>query len=145
MTGEIACADTNIFVRALTQDDARQTRAAFHLLQRLQTDQLTLVINDVILTELMWVLRVKRYNLSREAIAERMEALLNTDGIVVKPADLSANVSGALKLYTDFNIDYTDAYIASWMKNSGLEIIYTFNTRHFRRVPGLIVKEPEID
>lgn len=145
MTSEIACADTNVFVRALTQDDARQTRAAFHLLQRLQTGQLTLVINDIILTELMWVLRLKRYNLSPAAIAERIEALLNTDGIVVKPADLGANISGALKLYSDFNIEYIDAYIASWMKKNDLEIIYTFNIRHFRRVPGLTVKEPQGD
>ncbi len=91
------------------------------------------------------MLSLKRYNLNHEAVVTRIEALLNTDGIVIKPADLSANISAALKLYLDHNIDYTDAYIASWMQNHDIDAIYTFNIKHFKRIKRLIVKEPHAD
>jgi predicted nucleic-acid-binding protein len=139
---ETACADTNIFVRALTQDDLKQTKAAYNLLKRTQSGDLAIVINDVILTELIWVLSLKRYGLHRRDVGRLIEALLNTDGIVVKPANLSEDVSEALKLYVDQNIEYTDAYIGSWMKKNGIGILYTFNTRHMGRIPDIEVRVP---
>jgi predicted nucleic acid-binding protein len=139
---EIACADTNVFVRALTLDDPAQTEAAHRLLKRIQTGDLTLVVNDVILTELLWVLKSKRYQLTSHEISERVEALLNTDGILVQPANLSANLTEALHLYVSQNIEYTDAYIGCWMKHNGIDTIYTFNARHFNRIQGITVKIP---
>ena len=139
---EIACADTNVFIRALTQDDPKQTQQAYNLLQRTQVGDLTLVINDVILTELIWVLNSKRYKLTHSDVSRRINALMNTDGIVVKAAGLGGNVSEALQLYLDQNIDYTDAYIGSWMKKNGIDTIYTFNIKHFKRIEGITVKVP---
>lgn len=139
---EIACADTNIFVRALTRDDPTQTKAAHNLLKRIQTGDLKLVINDVILTELIWVLSSKRFGLSHSDISSMIQALVNTDGIEVRHADMGENVLESLKLFVDKNIDYTDAYIGSWMKKNGIATIYTFNTKHFNRIEGITVKRP---
>jgi predicted nucleic-acid-binding protein len=139
---EIACADTNVFVRALTRDDPAQTKAAHNLLKRTRTGDLKLVINDVILTELIWVLASKKFGLSHSDISRMIEALINTDGIQVKSADMGENVMDTLKLFVDQNIDYTDAYIGSWMKKNNIGTIYTFNTKHFNRIEGIVVKRP---
>lgn len=143
MTNEIACADTNVFARALTRDDPLQTQAALNLLQKTKTGEMVLIINDVILIEIMWVLNLKRYGLSRETVSELVGAVLNTDGIMVRSANLGANISEALQLYLDYNIGYTDAYIGSWMKHNELQVIYTFNAKHFNKIPGIVAKTPE--
>lgn len=140
---EIACADTNVFVRALTQDDPKQVKAAQNLINRTKSGNLTLIINDVILTELVWVLSLKRYNLRHSDVRRLIEALINTDGIIVKPANLGEDVSESLKLFVDQNIEYTDAYIGSWMKKNGIGIIYTFNKKHFNRIEGIEVRVPQ--
>jgi predicted nucleic acid-binding protein len=140
---EIACADTNVFVRALTRDDPKQTKAALNLFKRTQTGDLIIVINDVILTELIWVLSIKMFQLSHSDIRRLIEGLINTDGIRVRPANLSKDILEALKLFVDHNIDYTDAYIGSWMKKNGIDIIYTFNKRHFNRIEGIEVRVPQ--
>lgn len=139
---EIICADTNVFARALTLDDPVQTQAAHDLLKRIHSGDLTIWINDVILAELLWVLKAKRYALSRHDISERIESLVNTENIIVKPANLGHNLAETLRLYVNENIDYTDAYIGCWMKENGIKTIYTFNTRHFSRIPGITVKIP---
>lgn len=139
---EIACADTNVFMRALTLDDPIQTEAAHNLLKRTQTGDLVLTINDIILAELLWVLKSKRYALTPQAIGERVEALVNTAGIIVQPANLGEDIAEVLRLYVDLNIGYTDAYIGCWMKRNNIETIYTFNAKHFNRISGITVRIP---
>jgi predicted nucleic acid-binding protein len=139
---EIACADTNVFVRALTLDDPAQTEAAHNLLKRTQTGDLMLVINDVILAELLWVLKSKRYGLTPPAIGERVEALVNTTGIMVWSANLGEDIAEVLRLYIEQHIGYTDAYIGCWMKRNNIDTIYTFNAKHFNRISGITARIP---
>lgn len=139
---EVACVDTNVLVRALTLDAPIQTEAAHNLFKRTQTEALQLIINDLILAELVWVLKAKRYALSRQEISARVEALANTVGISIRPANMGENIAEILHLLVDQNIEYTDAYIGCWMKRNNITTIYTFNTRHFNRIPGITVKMP---
>jgi len=52
-------------------------------------------------------------------------------------------VTQALNIFVLQNIDYTDAYIAAWMQLHKIPVIYTFNRKHFARVPGFEVRVPE--
>ena len=137
---EIACVDTNLFIRIFTKDDPEQAEAALSVFREAANGGLTLVINDLIIAEIIWVLR-SSYRLDATRIRHQVLTFLNTPGLKVEPADLNSQVE-PLTLAVEKNIDYMDAYIACWMKAHDISIIYTFNKRHFSRVEGIQVRVP---
>lgn len=75
--------DTNVLVRLLIDDDARQAAAARALLRRAELAGETLLILNAVLLECEWVLR-SRYKLAAADIAQAFAALLETEGIEVE-------------------------------------------------------------
>ena len=74
--------DTNILVRYIVRDDARQTAAATRLIEsRCSTDDPGL-ITLVVLCELVWVLD-RGYGYTRPAIAEVLRRSLSADDLQV--------------------------------------------------------------
>ena len=138
---ELACVDTNVFIRLFTNDDPAQTAVAHALFLEGQKGTLFFVINDLIFAEIAWVLR-KPYNLSPDAIRKHLLAITNMPFIEIRAADLTVQLTDALDLHVTKNIEFTDAYIASWMLEHGISIIYTFNSKHFSRVEGIDVRIP---
>ena len=63
--------DTNVLVRYLVRDDARQAEAARKLLEALTTERPGLVCREVTV-ELVWVLE-RAYRFSRDQIATVLE------------------------------------------------------------------------
>ena len=141
MNPEIVCVDTNIFIRLFTQDDPIQTQAALALIQEAAAGKFTLVVNDLILSEIAWVLQ-RAYKLTPKQIRKHLWAMAKMPFIEIRAADLATQLMSALDLYVTQNIDYTDAYIGSWMKANHISVIYTFNRKHFRRIDGLDVRVP---
>lgn len=139
---KLVCVDTNVFIRLFTQDDPQQTRAALTLIQAAEAGEFTLVINDLIVTEIAWVLR-RAYKLPPDAVRNRVLATVQMPFIDVRPADLTTQIANAFDLFVTQNIDFTDAYIASWMASQNLSVIYTFNRKHFARVPGIEALLPD--
>gem|GEM_PF-6958161 len=43
----------------------------------------------------------------------------------------------AAVLHAELNIDFTDAYLACFAREKGLEAVYTFDKKHFSRVPWI--------
>jgi len=39
-------------------------------------------------------------------------------------------------------VDFIDAYNATWSLAQGLEVVYTFDHKHFARVEGLTARVP---
>jgi predicted nucleic-acid-binding protein len=75
-------ADTNVLVRATTEDDARQSRVAKDILARAEVVALTLTA----LCELVWVLS-RGYKIPTNEIAEGIRRLLNGNNVAVnRPA-----------------------------------------------------------
>ena len=137
---EIACVDTNLFIRVFTKDEPEQSEAALSVFREAANGGLTLVINDLIIAEIIWVLR-SSYRFDATRIRQQVLMFLNTPGLKVEPADLKSQAD-PLTLSVEKNIDYIDAYIACWMKAHDISIIYTFNKRHFSRVDGIEVRVP---
>jgi len=46
--------------------------------------------------------------------------------------------------YADENIDYIDAFNARWMKQQSIEMIYTFDQKHYKRIQGIRAKAPPL-
>ncbi len=142
MNPELVCVDTNVFVRLFTQDDPVQTKSALSLIQEADAGKFTLVVNDLIMAEIAWVLR-KAYKLTPVQIRKHLWAMAKMPFIEIRPADLAMQLITALDLYVTQNINYTDAYICSWMKMHHISVIYTFNQKHFRRIQGIDVRVPK--
>jgi predicted nucleic-acid-binding protein len=111
-------ADTNVLVRALTGDHARQSKAAKAMLARAETVALTLPA----LCELVWVL-AQGYKISRGEIGEAIRRLINATNVAV---DRPAAEAGLALL--DAGGDFADgviAYEGSWL---GSDCFVSFDT-----------------
>jgi predicted nucleic acid-binding protein len=64
---------------------------------------------------------------------------LNTKGLHVENAELIAQAMG---IYVYANIDFVEAYNGLWMRERGINTAITFDTKHFRRIPGITSLTP---
>jgi len=138
MTSEQWFADTNLFLRYLTNDIPTQADAVEELLKRARRGELTLVTNALVMAEIVWTLE-SFYHLERADIKEKVLGILNTPGVEVTDGDL---VLQAVAWYVDKNVDYIDAYNAAWMPEQGLKVACTFDRKHFSRFEGITVTVP---
>ena len=100
--------DTNVLVRAVVRDEARQARAADKVLKKATVIAVALPC----LCELVWVLR-KVYSLSPTDIATALRALLGTDKVAVNRAAAEAGLA-VLEAGGDF-ADGAIAYEGGWL------------------------------
>lgn len=131
-------ADTNLFLRYLTNDVPEQADAVEQLLRRAAAGEIVLVTNGLVIAEIVWTLE-SFYRLPREEIKDKVLAILNTPGLVVADGDL---VLQAITGYVEKDVDFIDAYNAAWMLAQEVKAIYTFNRKHFTRLEGITVKVP---
>ncbi len=141
MNPEIACVDTNIFIRIFTQDDPSQLQAAKNLFQSCQNGEIQIVLNDLIMIEIGWVLG-RSYKLSPVQIRKYLLSILNMEFVDLRPADVTYRLPETMNLFTTKNISIADAYIATWMKQQNIPVIYTFDSKHFQRIVGITAKTP---
>ena len=100
--------DTNLLVRAVVRDDARQARAAAKLLQQAEG----IAVSLTSLCEFVWVLR-RVYRFSDADIATAVEALLHADSVSVNRPAAEAGLA-VLKAGGDF-ADGVIAYEGAWL------------------------------
>ena len=141
MSAERLFADTNLFLRYLTNDVPEQAEAFERLLKAAGQGTYTLVTNPMVIAEIVWTLE-SYYQLSPGEAQKRVLAILNTPGIEVFEGDL---VLQAVLWHVEKNVDFIDAYNAGWMLDQGLTIACTFDRRHSARFEGIQLQTPGID
>ncbi len=141
MKNETVFADTNLFLRYLTDDVPEQADAVEALLRRAATGELRLVTTSLVIGEIVWTLE-SFYGLPRKTIREHVLAILNTPGLEVAEADILLQ---ATLWYEEKNVDFIDAYNAAWLLAQGLRRVATFDRKHFARFKGLSVMVPGRD
>jgi uncharacterized protein len=129
-------ADTNLFLRYLTNDLPAQADAVEELLRRASDGEIVLAINSLVIAEIVWTLE-SYYGLARDKIKDKILAILNTPGLEAAEGDLLLE---AIFWYADKNIDFIDAFNAAWMCAEGLETTYTFDRKHFSRIEGIRIQ-----
>lgn len=139
MKPERVFADTNLFLRYLTNDVPSQADAVEHLLQRAAAGDIVLVINSLVIAEIIWTLE-SYYGLGRDDIKDKILAIFNTPGLEVAEGELLLQ---AMLWYADKNIDFVDAFNAAWLLSRGLRTTYTFDRKHFSRIEGIKALPPE--
>jgi len=109
MKGEPVFADTNLFLRYLTNDVPAQANAVETLLRRAAAGDVQLVTSSLVVAEIVWTLETF-YRLSRGQIGEHILAILNTPGLAVAEAGILVQ---AVLWYEEKNVDFVDAYNAA--------------------------------
>lgn len=116
--------DTNVLVRYLTQDDARQARAAAAVLERECTAEQPGFLNDVVLCETVWVLE-DAYGYTRSQLVPVLEQLVRTAQL--RFSDVSA-LWRAIEAYRK-GFDFADALIGEENLRRGCRETVTFDRR----------------
>ena len=116
--------DTNILVRYLVNDDARQAEAARGLLAKLTAERPGFVCREVSV-ELAWVLD-RAYGFPRHRIATVFEELVATEELRFETAD---DVIRAADAYRRGGAELSDQMIAAAARRSGADVLYTFDRR----------------
>ncbi|HRP29221.1 MAG TPA: type II toxin-antitoxin system VapC family toxin [Burkholderiaceae bacterium] len=114
--------DTNVLVRYVMQDDARQSARATRLIESFSADEPGFVPLVAVL-ELAWVL-AGSYGLGRGQVAAALEGLLRSKELVVDRADL---VAQALGRFRDTGADFADALIERIAVAAGCPATMTFD------------------
>jgi predicted nucleic acid-binding protein len=138
MNPERVFADTNIFLRYLTNDVPDQADAVEELLQRAAAGDLVLVTNALVVAEIVWTLEAF-YHLSREEIQEKILAILGTQGVEVSEAEV---ILQATLWYQEKNVDFIDAFNAAWMLERDIDRVCSFDRKHFNRLEEVEVVVP---
>jgi predicted nucleic-acid-binding protein len=126
--------DTNILVRYLAADDARQTAAAEHLLEESQRKDEPLFLPVLVLCELVWVLN-RRYGQSKAQIAQTLERVLSMQ---LLRFEHEALVRRSLAAYQAGKADFPDYLMGQICLQAGCRDIVTFD-RDLKGAPGYTV------
>lgn len=114
--------DTNILVRYLAQDDARQSPQATRLLESMSSDAPGFVSN-VALIETTWVLE-DIYAMPKTEVVGLVESLLQTDALVLQSANV---VWQALRSFASSRAEFTDHLIERIGAAEGCSATVTFD------------------
>ncbi|MBS1784215.1 MAG: type II toxin-antitoxin system VapC family toxin [Acidobacteria bacterium] len=114
--------DTNVLVRYVMQDDAKQSPQATRLVESLSADAPGYICH-VTLIELVWVLS-GCYGATRDEIATVLETLLRAKELVIADADI---VWKALRLFKQSKADFADCLIECSATAAGCAHTATFD------------------
>lgn len=124
--------DTNVLVRFLVEDDARQSAAAKAFMVARSEDSPAFV-SAVVLAETVWLLS-RSFNYPIAEIAEVLGMLLAADGLILEHADeLDAWLNGEGGPQGDF----ADNMIAWAGHRAGCSTTVTFDRNAARNIPGM--------
>ena len=114
--------DTNVLVRYIMQDDAKQSASANRLVESLSVESPGFV-PLVSVVELAWVLS-SAYELDRDQVVQVFESLLRTKEIVVERTEI---VWKALRVFQSANADFADCLIERSAAVAGCDRTMTFD------------------
>jgi predicted nucleic-acid-binding protein len=115
--------DTNLLVRYLTQDDARQARSVDALFRSALAQKERLHIDAIVLCEIVWVLR-EAYKHDRQEVAQALEKILEVALFSIEDRDL---IRQALEAYRSGRGDFADHLIGLRNRKAGCTDTATFD------------------
>ena len=132
--------DTNVFIRAITDDDPRASVLAQALFRRLEQETDRALVTEAVVAEVVYVLSSRvLYGFSRQEVHTKLGYLLSLPGIVVENKSRCVR---ALDLYVEQNrLSYVDALVAAAAMEQSPSEVYSFD-RGFDRIEGLTRLEP---
>ncbi|MEM9214403.1 MAG: type II toxin-antitoxin system VapC family toxin [Cyanobacteria bacterium P01_F01_bin.150] len=114
--------DTNILVRYLTRDDEQQWQQADQLIQQNQP----CFISNIVLCELVWVLRGNNYRFQKVEIISVLEAMLHSAAFAFENR---STADQALQRYKQGKADFSDYLIGAISKQIGCTETASFDRK----------------
>lgn len=115
--------DTNVLVRYLTQDHAAQARAVDALIAETISQREHLHVDDVVLCELVWVLR-GAYRTDKPAIVSALQKIVSTALFSFEDREV---LRRAVEDYRKGSGDFADYLIGRRNRRAGCEDTATFD------------------
>ena len=131
--------DTNFLLRFYLDDIQIQAQKAKGMVQAAKEGAILLVTDLIVICEMVRVLD-SFYDLEKKVIAEKIDNLYRTPGIVIFNGDV---LPDALSIYVGKNIDFTDAVAASSAIKNHIEYLASFDKKHMKRLSDLGIKRIE--
>jgi len=128
--------DTNVLLRYLLDDDAAQSKKASSII----AGNSNILITDIVLTETIWTLKGKKYNLDKESIIKVINTLFSEPNIIFEDGQTVWRALNDYKQAKTIKVgnkrkeaDFPDAliinkalYVANTL-NETLDGVYTFD------------------
>ncbi len=134
--------DTNIFIRFLVDDNHKMRNETKKLFEYIKGGVVKAETDVIVLVEIIWVLS-SFYRVKKDKIFEYLTLLLNLKNLVVKEEKIIVN---ALNIYLKNNVDFIDAFIASYGINKKIKYIYSYDKDYdkiFKDIKGISRIEPK--
>ncbi|GAB4305226.1 MAG: type II toxin-antitoxin system VapC family toxin [Oscillatoriaceae cyanobacterium] len=112
--------DTNILVRYLTQDDEQQWQQATAVIKQHQP----CLITNIVLCELVWVLKGANYGFRKDEIIHTLEAMLHSAAFEFESR---STVVQALQRYKQGKADFSDYLIGAIASQAGCTETVSFD------------------
>ena len=120
--------DTHVLVRLLTGDDRAALERVKALLSTAEEQHDTYMVTDMVLLELLWVLR-SSYTLDRNKILDAAEALLNAPVLKFQSAEVLYQF---LAIGRTTNLDLADILIGLNARQLGCAAVHTLDKKAAR-------------
>jgi predicted nucleic acid-binding protein len=132
--------DTNVFMRFFIDDFASksQKQKIKSLYKKIIDKKKVVRTNILVLAETCYVMK-RQYKYQNAKIAEKLLPLL-TKCSNIKLEEKKEAIK-ALRIYSEKNIDFEDAYIYTDMLSRNIDSIYTFDKKHFNKLKGVKIKK----
>ena len=114
--------DTNILVRYLTKDDEQQWKQAVEIVEGREQ----CFVANIVLCELIWVLRGKPYDFSKEEISNTIEMMFQC---AVFEWENRSVIYQALQRFKQGKADFSDYLIGAVAQQSGCTVTATFDKK----------------
>jgi uncharacterized protein len=124
--------DTNILLRYYLQDSETQSPKARELISAFEKGEQRGIISCAVIFEVAFTLE-RSYRIPRKDICDFLRFLLALAGVTVELAD---TFSDAVEIYLEKNVSFGDAFQAAYMKQKGIEEIYSFD-RDFDKIKDI--------
>lgn len=115
--------DTNVLVRYLAQDDARQSSIATRLIENTLTETSPGFVSMIVLIETVWVME-DLYGADRARVTAIIDTLLRARTVVVEDAEIAWR---ALEAFRAGRADFADCMISAFATAAGCTVVYTFD------------------
>lgn len=115
--------DTNVLVRYIMQDDAKQSPKATKIIEGLNDVGNSGYVTLVSIIELVWVLGTS-YELTRAQVAQALDSLIRAKQLKIESAD---QVIRALRVFKIGRSDFADCLIERSANSAGCEKTVTFD------------------
>ncbi|MDF5725123.1 MAG: type II toxin-antitoxin system VapC family toxin [Rhizonema sp. PD37] len=126
--------DTNVLVRYLVQDDIEQWKLADEYIKDVKAKNDTCFINNIVLCELIWVLKTS-YKLNRDEIIDAIEKILRVDTFDFENREAAWWSVQQMKKH---KADFSDFLIKKINQQAGCTETVTFDAK-LQRVEGILL------